>query len=395
MKDGTSARLLVNGQRDHVDVIGKLLEKATRMECLVAFAKISAMNGLLTSLREALERGMVARFAIGLDFHLTEPAVLRQLLTLAQNNNLELYLSDSSATFHPKVYAFQHGNGSSVIIGSANFTQGGLCDNFEASAVIEDRNGAMMTTVVRHFDQLVEDEVLVLATKDRIDAYEREYIIHDVCRKVAKKRAQKAMCADGPNCATLTGILELMKNDNSELGFSRQRAIRKKNLHQAKEMLTNWVAVRSNADRGFLDRFESLIGQFHSGGLQRGKNWIAEHPRQFVAAVTDIMGRHDLPSGEAFAVLHGHFEHIRGAGINLLSEILHALDNKRYAVMNQNAVSGLVLAGVRKYPDRPNKQNVSADVYTRYCQDADAVRQELGLSNFTELDALFNYAYWD
>ncbi len=111
-----------------------------------------------------------------------------------------------------------------------------------------------------------------------------------------------------------------------------------------------------------------------------------------MAAVADIVGRRNPSPGEAFAVLHEHFEGIPRVGINLLTEILHTLDNKRYAVMNQNAVSGLALAGIREYPARPNKQNVGADDYARYCQHADAVRQELGLADFTELDALFNYA---
>jgi len=394
MKEGTSVRLLVNEERGHGDVIEKLLKQAECLECLVAFAKVSAMDELLKPLRKALERGMDARFAIGLDFYLTEPAVLRKLLKLTEKHKLKLYLSDSSDTFHPKVYAFRHAKGCSVIVGSANFTQGGLYGNYEASAVIEDEKGTLMASVARHFDALIADEVLVPATKARIDAYEREYVIHDICRKVAKKRAQEASRAERPSFTTMAGILELMKNDDSELGFSAQRATRKSNLRQAKRMLEDWATVRGNTSRGFLARFESLIGLFHSGGLHRGKNQIAEHPDKFVAAVADIVGRRNLPPSEAFTVLHEHFEGIPRAGINLLTEILHALDNKRYAVMNQNAVSGLALAGIREYPARPSKQNVGADDYARYCQHADVVRQELGLADFTEVDALFNYAYW-
>ncbi|HEJ1143814.1 TPA: phospholipase D family protein [Pseudomonas aeruginosa] len=394
MKEGTSVRLLVNEERGHGDVIEKLLKQAECLECLVAFAKVSAMDELLKPLRKALERGMDARFAIGLDFYLTEPAVLRKLLKLTEKHKLKLYLSDSSDTFHPKVYAFRHAKGCSVIVGSANFTQGGLYGNYEASAVIEDEKGTLMASVARHFDALIADEVLVPATKARIDAYEREYVIHDICQKVAKKRAQEASRAERPSFTTMAGILELMKNDDSELGFSAQRATRKSNLRQAKRMLEHWATVRGNTSRGFLARFESLIGLFHSGGLHRGKNQIAEHPDKFVAAVADIVGRRNLPPSEAFTVLHEHFEGIPRAGINLLTEILHALDNKRYAVMNQNAVSGLALAGIREYPARPSKQNVGADDYARYCQHADVVRQELGLADFTEVDALFNYAYW-
>jgi HKD family nuclease len=397
MKHGKIVRLLVNEKSSHSshrDVIENLLKQAERLECVVAFAKESALNGLFEPLRMALERGMEARFAIGLDFYLTEPGVLRKFLTLTKKHKLKLYISNSSDTFHPKVYAFQHGKGCSVIIGSANFTHGGLYGNYEASAVIEDENGSLMASVTRYFDTLIAEAVLVSATKALIDAYERKYVIHDICRKVSKKRAQKASRAEGLSFTTLAGILELMKNDDSERGFNEQRSIRRNDLGQARRMLENWDNERSNARRGFLARFESLISLFHSGGLHRGKNKIAEHPGPFVAAVADIVSRRNLPPGEAFAVLHEHFVGIPQAGINLLTEILHALDNKRYAVMNKNAVSGLALAGIMEYRARPNKKNVGADGYARYCQHADAVRQKLGLANFTELDALFNYAYW-
>lgn len=46
------------------------------------------------------------------------------------------------------------------------------------------------------------------------------------------------------------------------------------------------------------------------------------------------------------------------------------------------------------YPLRPNKQSVGGASYAKYCRQADEVRQALGLTDFTELDALFNYAYW-
>lgn len=394
MKDGTAVQLLVNEERGHGDKLVKLLKQAKRLECLVAFAKASGMKGLLKPLREALERGLEARFAVGLDFYLTEPVVLRKLLELSKRHAIKLYLSDASETFHPKIYAFRHSKGCSVIVGSANFTHGGLHGNYEASALVEGTSDTLMASITQHFDGLIDDEILVPATRGRIDAYERAYVIHDILRKVAKKRAQKASSAIGLNFATLAGILELMKGDDSEHGFTEQKTLRKSNLRRAKRMLEEWAVARGDTSRGFLARFEALISLLHSGGLHRGKNRIAEHPDQLVAAMRDIVGQRTLPPGDAFAVLHAHFEHIPRAGINLLTEILHALDNKRFAVMNQNAVSGLALAGIREYPAHPSKQNVDADDYARYCQHAHEVRRTLGLADFTELDALFNYAYW-
>lgn len=394
MKNTKRVRLLLNEDRDHGDVLGRLLKSAERLECLVAFAKMSALNELLQPLRKALARGLHARFAVGLDFHLTEPAVLHRLLTLTRDHSIKLYLSDSSDTFHPKVYAFQNRKGYAVIVGSANFTHGGLYGNHEASALMEDESGALMASITRYFDALIADEVLVPATKGRIDEYEREYAIHDIYRKLARKKAQNEILSPGVSFKTLADILEVMKSDDTELGFSRQKIVRRENQRRAARMLERWATKSGDASRGFLGRFESLIDLFHSGGLQRGKSRIADYPSQFVAAIAEIVGKPGLPPGEAFAVLKSHFKGIPQAGINLLTEILHALDSRQYAVMNQNAVSGLALAGFRVYPQRPSKQNVSADDYARYCQHAQIVREELGLEDFTDLDSLFNYAYW-
>lgn len=396
MRDEKAVDLLLNEERrDHGQVVAKLLKRAKRMECLVAFAKASALNGLIAELEKELVRGLRARFAIGLDFYLTEPDLLRKLWRLGKGHALELYLSNSSETFHPKIYAIQGEERCSVLIGSANMTRGGFSGNYEASAMIADAKGALFSSVVRFFDELVADEIIVPATKSRIDAYEREYVIHDAWRKVAKKRTEKlSRSSDAPSYILLGQILALMREDGSAAGFEAQEALRRDNRRQAQTMLKNLASRRGDVKRNFLQRYEALIGLFHSGGLHRGKTEVAKHPDRFVAALADIIRQPNLSPHEAFDVLHGHFSEIPKAGINLLTEILHALDNKRFVVMNQNAVSGMMRAGIANYPLHPTKQSVGGDSYARYCREADGVRRALGLANFTELDALFNYAYW-
>ncbi len=108
MKSEKAVQLLLNEKdQDHARAVTKLLKRATHLECLVAFAKTSARKGMMTELKKALDRGLTARFAIGLDFYLTKPALLRELWTLSKDDKLELYLSNSSETFHPKIYAFK------------------------------------------------------------------------------------------------------------------------------------------------------------------------------------------------------------------------------------------------------------------------------------------------
>jgi HKD family nuclease len=392
---GASVRLVLNGeQRTHADAVLELVRRAHHFECMVAFAKGSALPELLVPLEQALDRGMTARIAVGLSFHLTEPGLLHKLFDLSKRSPLQLYLSDGHATFHPKIYAARAPKRCTVIVGSANLTAGGLCDNHEASVLIDGQDTKLCSEIQAHFDTLIVEKSIVQATRKRIDAYAAEFAIHDAWRKMAKKRADR-VCRDGAHdLAVLADKLLEMKRDDTRDGFAAQQVLRRANLRQARRQIQSLATPVQGGTRNFLPRYEALIDLFHSGGLHRAKTRVAREPDRFLVAVADIAARPRLEPGAAFQVLHSHFENIKGAGINLLTEILHALDNKRYAVMNQNAVMGLAVAGFDGYPQHPTKGSVDDELYERYCQQAQSVQRELGLANLTELDALFNYMYW-
>ncbi|ELF6204795.1 TPA: phospholipase D family protein [Pseudomonas putida] len=392
---GNSAKLVLNGERRaHGDVVLDSLRHAHHFECLVAFAKSSALPDLLAPLEQALNRGMTARFAIGLSFHLTEPRFLRKLLELSRRGGVDLYLSTGDATFHPKIYASQEPKRCTVVLGSANLTAGGLYDNHEASVLIDGPDTALFTEVQTYFDALIADGSIAPATKKRIDAYAAEFAIHDAWRKMARKRAVRISHAGAQDLTVLADQLEEMKRDDSPHGCAAQQVLRKTNLRLARRQIRDLATPSRAVAWGFLTRYEALITLFHSGGLHRAKTRVASVPARFLAAIADIAGQPGLPPAASFEVLHAHFENITGAGINLLTEILHALDNRRFAVMNQNAVTGLAVAGFGGYPDHPTKTNVDGALYARYCEQARTVQSALGLANLTELDALFNYVYW-
>lgn len=392
---GEGVRLVLNGQkRAHGDAVTEMLRRAHQFECMVAFGKDSALPELLAPLEQALGRGMTARFAIGLSFHLTEPGLLRKLFDLSRRYPVQLFLSNGDATFHPKIYAAWTPKRCTVIVGSANLTAGGLCDNHEASALIDGQDTTLFTEIHAHFDALIAENSIVPATRKRIEDYAAEFAIHDAWRKMAKKRADRVSLDDVQDLAVLADKLAEMKRDGTRDGFAAQKVLRRENLRQARRQIQSLATPAKGGTRNFLPRYEALIDLFHSGGLHRAKTRVAREPGRFLAAVADIAARPRLAPAEAFEVLHTHFENVTGAGINLLTEILHALDNKRYAVMNQNAVTGLAVAGFDGYPRHPTKGNVDGELYERYCQQTRSVQRELGLANLTELDALFNYMYW-
>lgn len=153
-------KLLLNGHdTGHGDEIIGLLADAQHLECMVAFAKVSVGETFLKPLKQAIDRGMTARVAIGLSLFVTDPAILSELLGLEKlfPTKLELYLSNTEDTFHPKIYAVREPSGHRVIVGSANMTAGGFSNNYEASLVVDDRDGALMSSVEDYFGSLIED----------------------------------------------------------------------------------------------------------------------------------------------------------------------------------------------------------------------------------------------
>ncbi|AVT12585.1 phospholipase D-like domain-containing protein [Paracidovorax avenae] len=391
----SSSELILNGKAtNHSNALLAPLKRAKHLDCMVAFAKTSALKEFLPPLKKALARGMTARFAVGLSFHLSEPTILRQLFSL-RGDGLELYLSnDRKRTFHPKIYAFRDGAGSSVFVGSANLTFGGLSENYEASVRYDEPDGHLAAAVAAHFDNLIEQKVIVEASATRISDYAFEFDIHDVWRKVARKRAEKIINKETRDLSLLAFKLDEMKRDESENGFAAHQTLRRRNLVSSKRQIRRLSEVLRPSSASFLTLYERLIEHFHSGGLARQKTRLAGQATQFVAALNAIL-QAGKPSPEAaFETLREPFRRIRGAGVNLLTEILHAMDNQRYAVMNQNAVAGMLAAGFTGYPLHPNKLSVNGATYARYCADAQTIRKQLGLANLSELDALFNYIYW-
>lgn len=91
----------------------------------------------------------------------------------------------------------------------------------------------------------------------------------------------------------------------------------------------------------FLTRYEGLIQWLHSEGLHPGKTRIAQNAAGFPNALAAVLKLKQPSPGQAFQCLLDHFRKVPSAGIYILTEILMAIDSKRFAVMNQNAVAGL------------------------------------------------------
>jgi hypothetical protein len=357
---------------------------------------MSGWANIAVPLTAALKRGLRIRFTTGLSFCQTEPAVLQALLKLKQkHNNLQVYVGDTPETFHPKIYAFGRGSNGTVIVGSANLTSGGFMSNYEASAEIDDVDGKLMAEIVSHVDALIEQKVVQALKQPLIDAYARKFEINRIHQAVARRRAAKAITSTDVDTDTLQAVLNVLREDKTESGFDAMVALRKERHRQAKLAMQRLIGTPPSTRGAFIAGYEALIQHFSSGGLQRGKTRIANNYRHFLTALSEAQELKRASPATAYGVLADYFGDVNGAGVNILTEILLAINIKRFANMNKNAVAGMARANITRFPERPLKTNVDAEVYADYCEEADRLREQLGLRDFIELDTLFNHLYWN
>ena len=80
----------------------------------------------------------IEMLAFGISFSQTHPDVLSRLIGRPGCGFID---ASSNETFHPKVYLFEYGQNSIAIIGSSNFTNGGLFRNVEACVQLSGPSG--------------------------------------------------------------------------------------------------------------------------------------------------------------------------------------------------------------------------------------------------------------
>lgn len=391
-----SPALVWNENSGHGSEISSCLKDAKRFTCMVAFAKSSGFSLFSASLRDAIDAGMSATFVVGIDFYQSEPSVLEDLLKLKKHGDVKVFMGsfERHYTFHPKLYLFEDSSGARAIVGSANMTQGGLEDNHELSVAFESNTEDLGNRIRGWIDELFDDREIVEATGELVKEYKRRHAIYRSRMAMAQRQAEPAAISSYGGMETLGKILAEMRADASEEGFDR--SMRKRALYRNRglEILEHLASGANLTFQEFLQQYDDLIGTMHSGGLHRAKTTVAHSREKFIEGVRSLLELQSRDPSDLFDHLRIKFSEVSRAGVNVITEILHLLDSERFAVMNSNSVSGMSLAGVTSFPQTPTKKNTDGKSYALFCSEAAKLREHLGLSDFSELDAVFNYAYW-
>lgn len=425
-----------NATQIHSDAINSLFDEATRIDFLIAFATKNGFSEIEENLNKFLQANGSARIIVGLDFYHTEPEVLLKLLRLSKNYpEFKFFISkeNSAEVFHPKAYAFYKDNiYCHVIIGSANLTAGGMYSNYEFSTLVKvDLQNNGENEFLNDFNQNIEDMIsdnvnIVTATKEIINDYTEERYWQKIHQKIGSRRAHFRLPPfSGDQYDILRAMLKKMRQDyelhapQNEFDFSMKR--RDYSRGQALDELKRIINTRPQTAEDFLEIYRRLVTNprnyialglpeehyFHSGLLQIHMKTVSKYYHNFTIGISNLDAalavNPNLPPADAYNLLSASFNKnkstgytgVSGASTNVVTEILHAYNNESYAVMNSNSVNALVVSGVNNFPESPGLDNTDGKLYEEFCNEAKKACKALGLSNFTEFDAVGNYVYWD
>jgi HKD family nuclease len=330
--------VLNEAEGSHLSRLKSLLGDSERFVCMTAFARESGLKTIRKILRQRLAKGLKAFFVIGLDFFHTDPSVLDEMFGLSDKYALDLFVSrpswerqgDAARNFHPKVFIIE-GAETCVMIGSANLTGGGLIDNHESSVMIRDECGEISDQIQLQIQLLIKDKQIVSASRSLLNEYARRHAIYKVHERLTKWRIKRALESDDTeDLNLLRGYLAKMKADKAENGFDADVKYRKACLKRSKETLQAISNISDLTKSRFVQFYYPLVAElWHSGGLQRGKSLVANHAQGFKNALSSFAILRSPRIDQAFNALHEHLRNVKGAGINVLTEILHSFDDHR------------------------------------------------------------------
>jgi len=141
-----------------LDAYRSKLDEAVEAHLALALISASGLKLLEDQMLRFLKGGGIMRVLVGVDMP-TDPGAIEQLCKFQQRFKgrfeVKRFQSGEHRIFHAKLAVFVHvGGKKSAILGSSNFTLGGLRENFEANLLVDD---TLCTQKLEdYFDELFE-----------------------------------------------------------------------------------------------------------------------------------------------------------------------------------------------------------------------------------------------
>lgn len=388
--------LVINNNKEHAKILKEMLSGVQEAYIAVAFLKCSGLKLIKSCIDEILSEKGNVNFIVGLDLYITEPDALYELLGLCQTKHrLKVYLySSKNSTFHPKMYASKRSNKVSVLIGSANLTNGGLSSNVEASIYSKNAHD-LFEECKMFFSNLIVNSDCKQASAFAIHEYEQRYSVFNKEVEKAKIKSKEKIS----KLAETSLLKECYKEYCNDKDQMVSLANKRKNYKAARLLIDelNTDSIKSKSD--FMEIYEKLVGAagqeklWYSGSIFRSKNKVADNYREFVRFASFVSNKSILNKKPQVV-----FEHLMpvkkkivGLGFNVITELLNTLKPKKFPVLNRNPIGSVKYLMGEEFKE---PSQFKSDDYQAYADFMGNLRADIGAKDFIETDHFLNFVYW-
>jgi HKD family nuclease len=176
-------------------VIKNELIEAQTVRIAVAFLKKTGLDLVKKQLDYALSKKTNIEFIVGLDFKTTDYKALNELERIKQEYETFNYYcfgdkadNYNSLVFHPKIYLFNSKNKYISVVGSSNFTGGGLSTNFEVNTIFQETSKSYQyfSQLEAIYKEIKFQDSIFIPNSDYLDKY-------SLTRKEIEKFGKKAL----------------------------------------------------------------------------------------------------------------------------------------------------------------------------------------------------------
>lgn len=198
MPNEVSLEFLTTGNKLLFKKIKSLLSWSDTARFFVSYAGHYAFAKFEDHVNAFLRNGGRLQSLFDIEKYITDPEIIEELNTIPGDSECRIYfrgneLKRISGPYHSKLYIFQSEDNAKVIIGSSNFTLGGLLNNIETNILLELKiNHQLFRQIESFFNSLWDSPSSIPpdAQNELMEKY-RKYVLERKKRERSEKKVEE------------------------------------------------------------------------------------------------------------------------------------------------------------------------------------------------------------
>lgn len=191
--------ILQNSDESFYHAINDALGWADTIYLGVAYASYRAFELFKNQFELFLRKNGKLRALFDIEEFITEKKLIEEFATIPGDSECKVFIKSKTrdqglqGNYHPKFYLFFNNDSYCVIIGSSNFTFGGIKKNIECNLSISSQKNSFFLDVSAYFDELWSSEysINILNHGELLDAYQNVFIKNVKATESKNKKLSK------------------------------------------------------------------------------------------------------------------------------------------------------------------------------------------------------------